>query len=127
MVALCAGTLPLTVLWSAIYLAAGVPLAAAIPGFYSIFTPINTAIFARTRNLAAYRFTQLFLILILPWLVTISLGGFKQSSVVIIWAALCPIGSLLLDELRRTLLWIVGFAGILIVPISYRPTCPKLS
>ncbi len=74
-VALCAGTLPFTVLWCAIYLAAGVPLAAAIPGFYSVFTPINTAIFARTRNLGIYRFTQLFLILILPWLVTMSLGG----------------------------------------------------
>jgi adenylate cyclase len=50
-VVLCAGTLPLTVLWSAIYLAVGAPLAAAIPGFYSVFTPINTAIFARTHNL----------------------------------------------------------------------------
>ena len=33
-VVLCVGTLPLTMLWSAIYFAAGVPLAAAIPGFY---------------------------------------------------------------------------------------------
>jgi guanylate cyclase len=131
-VALCAGTLPLTVLWSAIYLAAGVPIAAAIPGFYSVFTPINTAIFARTRNVGIYRFTQLLLIPILPWLVTISLGGFKQSSVVIIWAALCPIGSLLLDDLRRTLFWIAGFVGLLIVTavlslISRLPNCRRRS
>jgi hypothetical protein len=39
------------------------------------------------------------LILILPWLVTIALGGFSESSVVIVWAALCPLGSLLLEEL----------------------------
>ncbi len=120
-VTLSAGTLPLTVLWSAIYLAAGVPLAAAIPGFYSIFTLINTAIFARTRDLGVYRFTQLFLILILPWLVTISLGGFRQSSVVIIWAALSPIGSLLLDDLRRTVFWIVGFVGLLIATAVLQP------
>ena len=118
-VVLCAGTLPLTVLWSAIYLAVGAPLAAAIPGFYSLFTPINTA--SRTRNLSVYRFSQLFLILILPWLVTMSLGGFKPSSVVIIWAALCPIGALLLDELRRTLFWIVGFAGLLIATAVQQP------
>ena len=62
-VALCVGTLPLTIGWSLIYFAAGAPLAAAIPGFYSLFTPINTAVFAWTRNLALYRFTQLFLIL----------------------------------------------------------------
>jgi adenylate cyclase len=120
-VVLCAGTLPFTVLWSAIYLAVGAPLAAAIPGFYSVFTPINTALYARTRNFGIYRFTQLFLILILPWLVTISLGGFKQSSVVIIWAALCPVGSLLLDELRWTLLWIVGFVALLIVTPLLQP------
>ena len=120
-VVLCAGTLPLTVLWSAIYLAVGAPLAAAIPGFYSVFTPINTAIFARTHNLSIYRFLQLFLILVLPWLVTMSLGGFRPSSVVIMWAALCPIGALLLDELRRTLFWIVGFAGLLIATAILQP------
>jgi len=120
-VVLCAGTLPFTILWSAIYLAVGAPLAAAIPGLYSLFTPINTAIFARTRNLGVYRFSQLILILILPWLVTISLGGFKQSSVVIIWAALCPIGALLLDELRRTLIWIVGFVVLLIATAILQP------
>src|ERR1700727_2746244 len=120
-VVLCAATLPLTVLWSAIYLAAGAPLAASIPAFYSVVTPINTAIFARTRNLSVYRFSQLFLILILPWLVTISLGGFKSSSVVIMWAALCPIGALLLDELRRTLFWIVGFVALLIATGILQP------
>ncbi len=65
-VILFAGTLPLTLLWSVIYLAVGAPMAAAIPGFYTVFTPINTAIFARTRNFRLYRFTQLFLVLLLP-------------------------------------------------------------
>ena len=113
-VVLCAGTLPLTLLWSAIYLAVGAPIAAAIPGFYTAVTPINTAIFARSRNFRFYRFTQLLLILLLPWLLTLSLGGFRQSSVVIIWAALCPLGSLLLEDLRSTLFWIVGFVVLLI-------------
>lgn len=120
-VVLCAGTLPLTLLWSVIYLAIGAPVAAAIPGFYTAFTPINTAIFARTRNFKFYRFTQLLLILLLPWLVTLSLGGFKQSSVVIIWAALCPLGSLLLEDLRSTSFWIVGFVVLLILSAALQP------
>jgi adenylate cyclase len=120
-VALCTGTLPLTLLWSVIYLAAGAPIAAAIPGFYTAFTPINTAIFAHTRNFRFYRFSQLLLILLLPWLVTLSLGGFKQSSVVIIWAALCPLGSLLLEELRSTSFWIVGFVVLLILSATLQP------
>jgi adenylate cyclase len=113
-VALFAGTLPFTIAWSAIYLAVGAPLAAAIPGFYSVFTPINTLIFVRAHNLAVYRFTQLLLVLILPWLVMMSLGGFRQSSAVIMWGALSPLGSLLVDELRRTVLWIAGFVALLI-------------
>jgi adenylate cyclase len=120
-VVLCAGTLPLTLLWSAVYLAVGAPIAAAIPGFYTAFTPINTAIFARTRNFGFYRFTQLLLILLLPWLLTLSLGGFKQSSVVIIWAALCPLGSLLLEDLRSTSFWIVGFVVLLILTAWFQP------
>jgi adenylate cyclase len=120
-VVLCAGTLPLTLLWSAIYLAVGVPIAAAIPAFYTAFTPINTAIFARTRNFRFYRFSQLLLILLLPWLVTLSLGGFRQSSVVIIWAALCPLGSLLLEDIRSTSLWIVGFVVLLVLSAALQP------
>jgi adenylate cyclase len=120
-VVLCAGTLPLTLLWSAIYLAVGAPIAAAIPGFYTAFTPINTAIFARTRNFQFYRFTQLLLILLLPWLLTLSLGGFRQSSIVIIWAALCPLGSLLLEDLRSTSFWIVGFIVLLTLSAALQP------
>jgi adenylate cyclase len=120
-VVLCAGTLPLTLLWSAVYLAVGVPIAAAIPGFYTTVTPINTVIFAFTRNFRFYRFTQLLLILLLPWLVTLSLGGFKQSSIVIIWAALCPLGSLLLEDLRSTSFWIVGFVVLLILSAALQP------
>jgi adenylate cyclase len=120
-VVLCIGTLPLTLLWSAIYLAVGAPIAAAIPGIYTAFTPVNTAIFAHTRNFSFYRFSQLLLILLLPWFVTLSLGGFKQSSVVIIWAALCPLGSLLLEDLRSTSFWIVGFVVLLILSAALQP------
>ena len=120
-VALCAGTLPLTTLWSVIYLLMDAPLAAIAPVFYTVFTLANTALFAWTRNLKFYRFTQLLVILILPWLVTIALGGFQQSSAVIVWAALCPLGSLLLEEPRRTLLWIVGFVALLPITALLQP------
>src|SRR3984957_20395017 len=66
-VMLCAGTLPLTMLWSVIYLLVHIPLAAAIPAFYSVFTLVNTGVLAWSRNLEFYRFTQLLLILVLPW------------------------------------------------------------
>ena len=124
-VVLFGGTLPLTLAWSAIYLAVGAPLAAAAPGFYSVITPINTLIFAHTRNLGIYRFTQLLLVLILPWLVMISLGGFRQLSAVVLWAALSPLGALLIDDLRGTLFWIAGFIALLIVGAILEPYLPQ--
>lgn len=127
-VALFVGTLPLTIAWSVIYLAAGAPLAAAIPAFYSLFTPLNTAVFAWTRNFAVYRFTQLLSTLMLPFLVMLALGGFGPSSAVILWAALCPLGSLLVEELHKTLLWIMGFIALLFVGALLDPhlTAPEL-
>jgi adenylate cyclase len=115
------GTLPMTALWSVIYFAAGAPLAASAPAIYSIITPINTALLGWTRNFRLYRFAQLLMTLVLPWVVMMSLGGFKESSAVIIWAALCPVVSLLVEDLRQTVLWIVGFVLLLIVSAILQP------
>ena len=121
LVVMSVGTLPLTVLWSIIYFAGGARLAAAAPAAYSIITPINTVLLQWTRNFGLYRFIQLAMTLVLPWLVMLSLGGFKSSSAVIIWAALCPLVSLLVEDLRRTVLWIVGFVALLIVSGFLQP------
>ena len=121
MVALSVGLLPLTFLWSVIYFVAGVPLSAAIPAIYTAATPVNTLLFSWTRNLGFYRFTQLLMYLVLPWLLMMTLGGFRESSVVVIWAALCPLASLLIEDLRDTLLWILGFVALLAVSAILQP------
>ena len=80
MVLMAVGTLPLTILWSVVYFAAGAPLAAAAaPAVYSVVTPFNTALFARTRNFRLYRFTQLFMTLALPWFVMMKFSGASRT------------------------------------------------
>lgn len=79
-VSLSVGLLPLTFLWSVVYFAAGAPLSAAVPGLYTVIAPINTAVFAWTRNLVFYRFIQLLMFLILPWLLMMSLGGSRTRA-----------------------------------------------
>ena len=100
LILLSVGTLPMTALWSAIYLAAGAPLAAAVPAIYTVVAPINTLIFSWTRNLRVYRFSQL----LMTWCchgsrrsASVASGN---SSAVIIWAALCPLISLLVEDLQ---------------------------
>jgi adenylate cyclase len=122
MVLMAVGTLPLTILWSVIYFAAGAPLAAAAPVVYSVATPVNTALFAWSRNFRLYRLIQLLMTLVLPWFVTMSLGGFRNSSAVIIWAALCPLASLLVEDLRQTVLWIVSFVLLLALSAVLEPS-----
>jgi guanylate cyclase len=112
-VALSLVIVPLAWFWGGIYLLLGAPLAASIPLSYSVVTPVNTIVFAYTRHLGSYRFVQLLMYLVLPWLLMMSLGGFQNSSAVIIWATLAPLAALLLEDLQRTLLWLVGLLVLL--------------
>jgi guanylate cyclase len=53
------------------------------------------------RRYRFFLFTQLLLILFLPFLLMIALGGFIKSSAVILWSLLSPLGALLFDAPRR--------------------------
>ncbi|MCR4281416.1 MAG: hypothetical protein NUV72_00060, partial [Bauldia sp.] len=120
-VSLSLAGIPAAIVWSGIYFAAGAGLAGFIPGSYSIVAVANMALFAATRRLGFYRFTQLLMFLLLPWLLMLSLGGYKNSSAVIIWAALCPLGAIILEDLQRTLFWLLGFIALLIVSAIVQP------
>ncbi|MEX0852417.1 MAG: adenylate/guanylate cyclase domain-containing protein, partial [Bauldia sp.] len=126
-VSLSLAVVPAAILWSAVYFAAGAGLAGFIPGSYAIVGLANTALFAVTHHLGFYRVTQLLMFLLLPWLLMMSLGGFKNSSAVIIWAALCPLGSVVLGDLRHTLFWLLGFIGLLIVSAILQPYLPPVA
>ena len=54
----------------------------------------------------------------------LALGGFAPSSVVVLWAAFCPLVALLVEELRRTLWWIVGFLALLVASALVEPFLP---
>jgi guanylate cyclase len=58
---------------------------------------------------------QLFLILFLPFLLMIALGGFIKSSAVILWSLLSPLGAMLFDEPRRALRWLAAYLGLAIL------------
>lgn len=111
--------------WGIMYALAGAPLSGLIPAAYSVVAVANTALFARTRSLELYRFSQLAMILILPWLLMLSLGGFADGSAVIIWSALCPLAALMLDRPRRAIGWIFGFVALLAISGLAQPYLPS--
>jgi guanylate cyclase len=100
-------------LWGLAYIAVGARSAGAIPAAYSALSLMNTALFSRFPHYSLYRFGQLTLILLLPWLMTINLGGFHNSSAVILWSTLCPLCALLVHDLRTASRWFCAFLVLL--------------
>lgn len=102
-------------LWGVLYMAFGEWLAGSIPMGYAVISTLSLLIFARTRQFDFYRSSQLALILLLPFLLMIALGGFVESSAVILWSLICPFGALLFGEPRRATPWFVAYAGLVVL------------
>jgi len=103
------------VVWGLLYIAFGEPLAGAIPLCYAGFSMLSILHFGLTHRFQFFRFSQLALILLLPFLLMTTLGGFVSGSGVIVWSMIAPLGAMLFDEPDRALRWFVAFAGLVVL------------
>ena len=113
--------IPAGIAWGSIYMAFGERLAGSIPLTYSAASALTVAFFGVTHNYGLFRFSQLLLILLLPFLVMVALGGFVGGSAVILWGMLSPIGALLLAGRRQALAWLLAFFGLVVVSGAIEP------
>lgn len=100
------------VFWGAIYIALGEPLAGSIPLSYSAVSLLSVTFFGLTRRYRLFCFSQLLLILLLPFLLMLALGGFVNSSAVILWSLICPLGALIFAEPRQAPRWFLAYIGL---------------
>jgi len=107
---------PAGVLWGLMYIAYGEPVAGSIPLGFVVFSTISILVFARTRSFEAFRSSQLLFILLLPFLLQLTLGGFVPASAVILWSLLSPFGALVFDDVRSAVRWFALF--LVLVAIS---------
>jgi adenylate cyclase len=112
----------LAVGWGFIYLILGEPLAALIPWTYSVGAVITLALFGVSGHYRTLRFVQLLLILLLPFLLQITLGGFVNASAVIIWSLLAPLGALATAGRREAVSWFMAYAGLVLVAQLVQPS-----
>ena len=103
------------VLWGILYFSFGEFIAGAIPLGYAVVSSLSVIIFHWTHHHRLFLFLQLFLILFLPFLLMIALGGFIKSSAVILWSILSPLGALLFDEPRRAIRWLAAYLGLALI------------
>jgi class 3 adenylate cyclase len=116
--ALVLSALLITVLscfWVATYAALGLWVSALIPLLYQVASVLGLALFARTKRYDVFSVSQVGLMLVLPFLLQWSLGGFVPASAVCIWAFVAPLGGLVFHGPRAALLWFAGFAGLVVV------------
>ncbi len=109
------------IVWGVMYFALGATLAAVIPFSYGVISLLSVALFGVTRRFRFFRFSQLVLILLLPFLLMLALGGFFHGSAVILWALIGPIGAMLFDEPRNAPRWFAGFVGLVLVAGVLQP------
>ena len=105
----------LSCVWVATYAALGLWVSAAIPFAYQLASALSIWVFARTRRYLLFRRSQLWLSLVLPFVLQWSLGGFRNASAVCLWGFTAPVGALLFVGARPAVRWFVAFAGLVAV------------
>lgn len=103
----------LSFVWVGTYAALGLWLSAAIPFGYQVAAVCGLAFFARTQRWVVFRVSQLGLMLVLPFLLQWSLGGFVASSAVALWAVVAPFGALTFHGAREAVPWFAAFVALL--------------
>ncbi|MDQ3821748.1 MAG: adenylate/guanylate cyclase domain-containing protein [Actinomycetota bacterium] len=109
--------LPVGFVWGCLYWAVGEHAVALTPWAYVTGSATSLAVFARTRSFPFLRTAQLVLILVAPAAGTILLGGHDESSSVMLWSLLAPLGAVAFDRPRRTWPWFAAFAAAVVLAL----------
>ena len=112
---------PAGLMWGGLYWAYGEHLAALIPWSYTPASLLALLVFARTRSFSFMRAAQLTIILVLPALLMLALGGITPSSGVILWSLLAPVGAVVYDSPRRAWAWFAAFIALLAATVALAP------
>lgn len=102
-------------LWGSVYIIFDEPLAGAFPIGYAFASLLSIIFYRLTRDYRRFRFTQLLLILAIPFLLQLALGGFINSSAAVLWSLLCPLGALMFGKRRHAIWWFMVFLGMVIM------------
>ncbi len=111
----------LAVIWGLVYLSFSEPLAAAIPLLYACLSTISIAIYVARHRYQLFRSSQLLLSLLLPFFLMIALGGIVNSSAVVLWSLMSPLGALLFANRRRALYWFIAYLVLVFFGVALGP------
>ncbi len=90
----------------------GYVVMAIAPYFYIVLSYLSLFIFYRTKKFEYFTFTQLIMLLMMPFFMQWIIGGYEASSGISIWAILCPIGALMILGTKKSTPWFLLFAAL---------------
>ena len=102
-------------LWGLMYSINGLWVSSCIPFSYTVLSAISIAILLATKKFALFRNIQLCLVLLLPFLLHLSMGGFITSSCVVLWAIVCPMAALFFVTIRQSFYWFGAYVVLVIL------------
>ena len=111
-----------TPVWVVTYGVLGLWVSAAIPFAYMLVSFASIYTFARSRRYVLFRRGQLWMTLLLPFALQWSLGGFRASSAVALWAFTAPLGALLFVGARQAIGWFIAFVALVVLSVGLDTT-----
>ncbi|GMT49886.1 MAG: hypothetical protein IEMM0008_1425 [bacterium] len=96
-------------MWGILYLYMERPIAGIFPFVYTAISLSSILYFAYSKNFKIFRFIQLLGIFLLPFLEQWALGGFHNSSVVIIWSLMAPFGAWVFGNRKMAFRWFLAY------------------
>jgi guanylate cyclase len=110
--------LPIAFVWGCLYWIVGEEAVALTPWAYVAGSIVSLAVFARNRSFAFLRTAQFVLILVAPALGTAMVGGLAESSSVIVWSFLAPLGAVAFDRPGRAWPWFAAFVAAILLALG---------
>ena len=102
-------------IWGSIFLLIGNIDAFLIPMAYIFISILSASLLYKTKNFFLFEITQLILILILPFLLMWTLGGFIAGSFVMIWSFYAPITAIMYSkDIKSGFRWFTLFMILVI-------------
>jgi guanylate cyclase len=97
------------VVWGTIYVAVGEWELSLLPYGYALLSAPSLFLGRLVGNLDRLIRVQLALIMAVPFLLSVALGGFVGSSSVVLWALLGPVGAFLISGRRGAVRWLLVY------------------
>ena len=90
----------------------GYAFMAAVPYVYIVISYASLLIFFHLKRFENFVFTQLVMLLVMPFFMQWVIGGYEASSGVAIWAILSPVGALMILGTKQSTPWFALFMAL---------------